>query len=102
METNLIPVMEHPIHIISTHVWRLIIWLSQWISAFPLGVSARESNRLEVACVFTSRECVSVSVYVCLPVRAITFEAFITETPFLLWCYILTIFRSSLSVKVIA
>ena len=39
--------------------------------------------------------CVSVSD------RAVTFEAVDTETSFLVWCYIVTISRSSLSAKVI-
>ena len=57
--------------------------------------------------VFTSRVCgrgnvfvVSVCVCVC-SVRAITFEPVDIETSFLVWWYILTISRSSLSIKVI-
>ena len=42
-----------------------------------------------------------VCVCVCLSVRAITFEPVDTETSFLVWCYILTTSRSSLSIKVI-
>ena len=42
--------------------------------------------------------CLSVCVY--LSVRAITFECLDIETSFLVWCYILTISRSSLSIKV--
>ena len=38
---------------------------------------------------------------VCLSVRAITFEPVDIETSFLAWWYILTISRSSLSIKVI-
>ena len=47
--------------------------------------------------------CVSVclSVFVCVSVRAITFEAVDIKTTLLVWCYILTISRSSLSIKVI-
>ena len=41
--------------------------------------------------------CVSVS----LSVWAITFEAIDIETSFLVWCYILTISRLNLSIKVI-
>ena len=37
---------------------------------------------------------------VCLSVQAITFEAVDTKTPFLVWWYILTIRRSSSSVKI--
>ena len=42
----------------------------------------------------------SLCVCVCLSVRAITFEQVDIETSFLVWCYILTISRSSLSIKV--
>ena len=45
--------------------------------------------------VFILSVCLSVSV------RAITFECLDTETSFLVWWYILTISRSSLSIKVI-
>ena len=38
-------------------------------------------------------------VCVCVSVRAITFEAVDIETSILVWCYILTISRSSLSIK---
>ena len=52
--------------------------------------------------VFTSGVCGNVFVVsVCLSVRAITFEPVDIETSFLVWCYILTISRSSLSIKVI-
>ena len=40
-------------------------------------------------------------VFVCVSVWAITFEQFNIETSVLVWCYILTISRSSLSIKVI-
>ena len=57
---------------------------------------------------FTPRVCgrgnvfiVSVCVSVCLSVQAITFEAVDTEISLLAWWYILTISRSSLSIKVI-
>ena len=56
---------------------------------------------------FSSCLCVCVCVYVCvcvsvcLSVWAITFEWVDIETSFLVWCYILTISRSSLSIKVI-
>ena len=56
---------------------------------------------------FSSCLCVCVSVSVCLcvclvvSVLAITFEPVNIETPFLVWCYILIISRSSLSIKVI-
>ena len=43
--------------------------------------------------------CVCVCVSVCVPVWAITFEAVDIETSFLVWWYILTIPRSSLSIK---
>ena len=45
--------------------------------------------------------CVCVCLSVCLSVQAITFEPVDIETSFLVWCYILTISRSSLSIKVI-
>ena len=47
--------------------------------------------------------CVSQSVClsVCLSVQAITFEPIDIETSFVVWWYILTISRSSLSIKVI-
>ena len=45
--------------------------------------------------------CVSVCLCVCVTVQAITFEGVDIETSFLVWCYILTISRSSLSIKVI-
>ena len=45
--------------------------------------------------------CVCVSVCLSVSVWAITFEAVDIETSFLVWCYILTICRSSLSIKVI-
>ena len=45
--------------------------------------------------------CLSVCVSVCLSVQTITFEPFHTGTSFLIWRYILTISRSSLSIKVI-
>ena len=41
-----------------------------------------------------------VCVCVCVSVRAVTFEQVDIETSFLVWCYILTISRSSLSIKV--
>ena len=57
---------------------------------------------------FTSNICsrgnvfiMSVCVCVCLSVWAITFEPVDIETSFLVWCYILTISRSSLNIKVI-
>ena len=63
-----------------------------------------------VRLVITSRVCgrgnvfvmsVCLCVCVCLSVRAITFERVDIETSFLVWCYILTISRSCLSIKVI-
>ena len=51
--------------------------------------------------VFVVSVCLCVCVSVCLSVRAITFEAVDKETSFLVWWYILTISRSSLSIKVI-
>ena len=45
--------------------------------------------------------CLCVCLPVCLSVQAITFEPVDIEISFLVWCYILTISRSSLSVKVI-
>ena len=45
--------------------------------------------------------CVCVCVCVCLSVQAITFEQVDIETSFLVWCYILTISRSGLSIKII-
>ena len=45
--------------------------------------------------------CVSVSLCVCVSVWAITFECLGIETSFLVCWYILTISRSSLSIKVI-
>ena len=45
--------------------------------------------------------CLCVCVSVCLSVQAITFEALYIETSFLVCRYILTISRSSLSIKVI-
>ena len=44
--------------------------------------------------------CVSVCLCICVSVQAITFERLDTETSFLVWWYILTISRSSLSTKV--
>ena len=64
----------------------------------------RVGNVFSYVCVCV---CVSVSVCLCvcvsvfLSVQAITFEPFDTETSFLLCRYILTISRSSLSIKVI-
>ena len=43
----------------------------------------------------------SVRLSVCLPVQAITFEPFHIGTSFLAWRYIVTIFRSHLSIKII-
>ena len=45
--------------------------------------------------------CLSVCVSVCLSVQTITFEPLHIGTSFLVWWYILTISRSSLSIKVI-
>ena len=45
--------------------------------------------------------CVSVCLCVCVSVQAITFEPLNIETSFLVCRYILTISRSSLSIKVI-
>ena len=42
----------------------------------------------------------SYSVCVCVSVWAVTFECFDIETSFLVWYYILTISRPSLSIKV--
>ena len=65
-----------------------------------------DSNILHV--LVTARVCgrgnvfvVCVCMSVCLSVWAITFEAVDIETSFLVWWYILTISRSSLSIKVI-
>ena len=54
-----------------------------------------------VEVMFSSCLCVCVCVSVCLSIWAITFEPADIETSFLVWCYILTISRSSLSIKVI-
>ena len=55
--------------------------------------------------IFSSCLCVCVCVCVwlslCVSVRAITFEQIDIETSFLVWCYILTISRSNLSIKFI-
>ena len=51
--------------------------------------------------VFVVCVCLSVCLSVCVSVQAITFEAIDIETSFLVWWYILTISRSSLSIKVI-
>ena len=48
-----------------------------------------------------SRVCSSICLAVCLSVQAITFELLHIGTSFLVWRYILTISRSSLSIKVI-
>ena len=65
---------------------------------------------LENSMFITSRVCgrgnvfvvsVCLCVCVCLSVWAITFEWVDIETSFLVWCYILTISRSSLSIKAI-
>ena len=45
--------------------------------------------------------CPSVCLSVCMPVKAITFEPLHIETSFLVYRYIFTISRSSLSIKVI-
>ena len=45
--------------------------------------------------------CPCVCLSMCLSVQAITFEALHIGTSFLVWRYILTISRSSLSIKVI-
>ena len=45
--------------------------------------------------------CLSVRLSVCVSVQAITFKCLDIETSFLAWWYILTISRSSLSIKVI-
>ena len=44
---------------------------------------------------------VSVCMSVCVSVQAVTFEWVDIETSFLVWCYILTIPKSRLSIKVI-
>ena len=58
-----------------------------------------------VEVMFSSCLCVCVSVcvsiYVCVSVQAITFEPVDIESSLLVWWYILTISRSSLSIKVI-
>ena len=56
--------------------------------------------RMRVGNVF-GRVCLSVCVSVCLSVQTITFEPLHTGTSFLGWRYILTISRSSSSIKVI-
>ena len=75
-----------------------------WVAAFL---------QMQQSPVFTSRVCgrdnvfvksvlvLSVCVYVCVCVRATTFEWVDRETSFLVCCYILTISRSSLNIKVI-
>ena len=60
--------------------------------------TSRASGRGNVFVVSVS---VCVSVCVSVSVWAITFEQIDIETSFLVWCYILTISRSSLSIKVI-
>ena len=81
---------------------------------FPPVTSQRQCYVINVY-IFTSRVCgrgnvfvvsvcvsvcVCLCVCVCLSVQAITFEPVDIETSFLVWCYILTISRSSLSIKV--
>ena len=56
--------------------------------------------RMRVGNVF-GRVCLSVCVSVCLSVQTITFEPLHIGTSFLVWRYILTISRSSLSINVI-
>ena len=63
-------------------------------------ITSRVSGRGNV---FVVSVCLCICLSVCLSVsvRAITFEPVDIETSFLVWWYILTISRSSLSIKVI-
>ena len=73
------------------------VWSSTSTVLFPNTViTSRVSGRGNVFVV-----CVCLCVCVCLSVWAITFEWVDIENSFLVWCYILTISRSSLSYKVI-
>ena len=65
-------------------------------SIFTSRVCGRDNDFVVCVCV-----CVCVSLSVCLSVQAINFEWVDIETSFVVWCYILTISRSSLSIKVI-
>ena len=58
------------------------------------------SQFFHTVCVCVS-VCLCISVSVCVSVQAISFECLDIETSFLVWWYILTISRSSFSIKVI-
>ena len=82
---------------------------SEWVM-YPFLSVAANANTLCEWTFITSRVCgrgnvfvvsVCVCLSVCLSVWAVTFEAFDIETSFLVWWYILTISRLSLSIKVI-
>ena len=68
-------------------------------NVFVVSVCVCVSVCLSV-CVFVC-VCVCVFVSVCVSVQPITFEPVDIETSFLVWWYILTISRSSLSINVI-
>ena len=67
-----------------------------WVCKFPSCYHPRMRVGNDLSCV-----CLSVGWSVCLSVEAITFEPLHIGTLCLAWRYILTIFRSSLNIKVI-
>ena len=83
--------------------WSPFIFLKERLCLNTSTVEIVTSRVCGTGNVFVVCVCVSLSVClsVCLFVRAITFEPVEIETSILVWWYILTISRSSLSIKAI-